>query len=269
MMRDSAATTMIKVLKLLTLNITFYLGFLVFSLAAIPCLTLLVACMAPFVGHRQAMRWFHRAIQWYGFVVVKILPSPLVRVRSETDVPGPAPVPCIIVCNHRSASDPFLMAALPAIGVYYDAVQVVNVWPFRIPVLGLYAKFAGYLSVNEMPVEAFYAAGKNLLGRGVSIISFPEGHRSTDRRMKPFHSAVFRLAMMTGTPIVPVCISGNERVPAKGSLLLRPGTVTLRRLPTVQTRDSGDLSPFVLKKRVWDAISTELEKMDAKQPPEH
>ena len=32
----------------------------------------------------------------------------------------------------------------------HECVQIVNVWPFRIPVLGLYAKFSGYLNIRMM-----------------------------------------------------------------------------------------------------------------------
>ena len=115
-------------------------------------------------------------------------------------------------------------------------VQIVNVWPFRIPVLGLYAKFSGYLNIRMMSQEEFLAQATKLLVDGVSIIFFPEGTRSASRTMGSFHGAAFRLALESKAAVVPLCITGNENIPPKGSLLLRPGTI---RVPQIARHHLG------------------------------
>jgi 1-acyl-sn-glycerol-3-phosphate acyltransferase len=161
------------------------------------------------------------------------------------------------VSNHRSASDAFLMCVLPHV-----CVQIVNVWPFRIPVLGLYAKFSGYLNIRMMTHEQFIEKAMKLLSDGVSIIFFPEGTRSANRTLGSFHGAAFRLALESKAPVVPLCISGNEKIPPRGSLLLQPGTIRVRRLSALTWDEYKDLNAFAFKNRVRQIIDRELAAME-------
>jgi len=251
---------MINFLKRLLLNLSFYSLLIPFSLVAVPALTLFIAVQAPFLGHRGAMRLFRRAIRWYGYVVIYLLPRPLVKVRFENHSGGRMPDPAIVVCNHRSSSDPFLMAVL----TLDQAVQVVNTWPFRLPLWGPMARWAGYLGVNDMPVEEFFGRASALLKQGVSVIAFPEGTRTRTMEVGPFHGTLFRLALETRAPILPLCILGSERVPPRGTMVLNPGPVVLRSLPPVTWDEYKDLTAFQLKNKVRDLISRELAVMEGR-----
>lgn len=251
---------MINFLKKLVLNLSFYTLLIPFSLVAVPVLTLFIAVQAPFVGHLGAMRLFRRAIRWYGFVVIYLFPRPLVRVRFENHSGGPIPDPSIVICNHRSSSDPFLMAVLPL----DQAVQVVNTWPFRLPLWGPMAKWAGYLGVNDMPVEEFFGRASAMLKQGVSVIAFPEGTRTRTMEVGPFHGTLFRLALETRAPILPLCILGSERVPPRGTMVLNPGPVVLRSLPPVTWDQYKDLTAFQLKNKVRELIARELVVMEVR-----
>ncbi len=243
--------------KLLPLNVYFYSGFLLLSAVVIPALSLLVAAMRLFLSHRDAMKRFRRAISWYGRVITSI-PYPFIRLRYEPGQGKDPGGPYLFVCNHRAASDAFLMCVLP-----HECVQIVNVWPFKIPVLGWYAKLSGYLNIKMMSHEQFLEKADTLLKQGVSIIFFPEGTRSASRKMGPFHGDAFRLALATRAPVVPLCISGNENIPPKGSLMLRPGTIRVRRLPAVTWDEYKDLNAYAFKNRVWNIIDKELASMEA------
>ena len=195
-------------------------------------------------------------IKVYGRVVL-ILGWPFIRVRMEQPT-GLWPQPCIYICNHRSASDGFLVAMLPG-----EGVQVVNVWPFKLPVLGFFARLAGYLSIREMPASEFMHRSAKLLSEGVSIVAFPEGTRSGSRKMAPFHGALFRLALKTGAPIVPVCLSGSEKTPPKGSGILHPSRICVRTLDALTNEDYAEMTPFKLKTRVRNRMVAELETMES------
>jgi 1-acyl-sn-glycerol-3-phosphate acyltransferase len=242
--------------KLFFLNLYFYTCFLLLSAVAIPTLTLVVAVSRLFLSHRRTMKRFRRAISWYGILITSI-PYPWIKLRYEDHGKGGSDGPFIFVCNHRAASDAFLMCVLP-----HECVQIVNVWPFRIPILGLYARFSGYLNIRMLSHEQFMEQATKLLSAGVSIIFFPEGTRSASRTMGSFHSAAFRLALESKTPIVPLCITGNENIPPKGSLLLRPGTIRVRRLPSIVWDEYKDLNAFAFKNRVWHIIDDELSVME-------
>lgn len=205
------------------------------------------------------MRMLRRAIAWYGAVIIRVLPFPLIRVQYRDFERGKGDGPCIFVCNHRSASDAFLMA-FP--GLQYECVQVVNIWPFRIPVLGIIARLAGYLSVKEMPFAEFLRRSILLLKQGVSTIVFPEGTRSGGKEIGQFHSAIFRVALESRCPIIPLCITGNENIPVRGSFLLRPGVIKIHKLIALPWQDYRNLTAFTLKSRVRDIIARELELME-------
>lgn len=251
---------MIKTLKFILLNVVFYLTLIPFSLTAVLVLSLFIAVQAPFIGHRSAMRLFRKAIRWYGYVVIHILPCGLVRVRYKNQPQGQIPDPCIVVCNHRSSSDPFLMAALPLA----EVVQVVNKWPFHLPLWGPMARWAGYINIRAMEPSDFFAHAGPLLADRISLVVFPEGTRTRDLKVGPFHGSLFRLALATKAPIVPVCISGNENIPARGTMLLRPGTIVLRQLPALTWDQYKNLSPFQLKNKVRDLIAHELDVMEGR-----
>jgi 1-acyl-sn-glycerol-3-phosphate acyltransferase len=249
---------MIRRFGLYLLNIYFYTLFIIVSATVIPLLTLYVGCAALlFPSRRSTMKRFRRAINWYGMAVIAC-PYPFVKLRYEHQAAGDPAEPYIFVCNHRSASDAYLMGILPQ-----ELVQIVNVWPFRIPVLGIYAKMAGYLNIRMMPPEEFMRSANGLLKEGVSIVFFPEGTRSPNLKMGSFHGSAFRLALESKASIVPLCISGSENTPPKGSPLLRPGVIRIRRLPAVTWDQYKDLTAFALKNRVWKILDRELASMES------
>jgi len=249
----------IRFLKLAYLNFTFYLFFILFSSAAVTSCGVGIVLSALVLSRRRVLRLLRRVICWYGTVIIRILPFPLVRIRYTNYASGEDQGPFIFVCNHRSSSDPFLMAG-PCRP--YECIQVVNVWPFRLPVLGLVAKIAGYLSVREMPFEDFLKTTSKLLAEGVSVIVFPEGTRSRDNSVGQFHSAIFRVALQTQRPIVPLCITGNERIPPVGSGILEPGIIKINRLKAVPWETYRTFTPFKLKNFVRGMIIQEVAAME-------
>ncbi len=238
-------------------SLAFYPLLVLYSAVAIPLLALLVAAGAPFLPHRANMRRFRRMISWYGYGVIKGLARPAVRILYETHGRGRGGAR-IFVANHLSSSDPFLMAVLPE-----EVVQVVNLWPFRLPVWGVFARWAGYLNIRAMSADAFQERAARLLAEGVSIVAFPEGTRAGDKPMGPFHSALFRLALATRTPLVPLCIHGNARTPARGSILLYPATISIRRLPEIPWERFRGHTPFQLKTHVHQQMQEEVDRMRA------
>ena len=243
-------------LKIFYLNLSAYTLFFVFSGVGIPVFAAFVGLFRIFGSRRTTMKRLRRTINFYGRVVAR-LPFPLVRVHyedlSEKDNQGPY----IFVCNHRGTVDAFLIGYLPV-----ELVQVVNVWPFSLPVLGICARAAGYLDINTIGSEAFFKRASGLLAQGVSIVFFPEGTRSASREMGNFHSAAFRLSLETKVPIVPVCMSGTENILKKGSSWLNPGTISICKLPAIQYEKFKDLNAYRLKNMVRKTIADKLSLME-------
>lgn len=243
---------------LILLNIYFYVLFLLAHVIVIPLLLLFVFLLSFFVSKRTVMKRFRRCISWYGIVMTSV-PFPFIRIKYEDHSGESSDGSYIFVCNHRSTSDAYLMCVLP-----HEVVQVVNIWPFRIPVLGRFARLAEYLDIRNMTPEDFNDKAAALLDEGISIIFFPEGTRSGKSETGPFHSSAFRLALNSKAPIVPLCISGTENAPQKGSFLLHPGMIRVRRLPAIVWEEYKDFSVFSLKNRVREIIDKELSLMECK-----
>ena len=58
-------------------------------------------------------------------------------------------------------------------------------------------------------------------------MSFPEGTRSRDGRIKAFKQGMFHLALQAGVPIVPISIIGASEIMPKRSLKINPGKITM------------------------------------------
>ena len=55
------------------------------------------------------------------------------------------------------------------------------------------------------------------------MLVYPEGTRSRDGKLQPFKKGAFYMAVETKVPVVPVTITGTEKMLKKGSLGLIPG----------------------------------------------
>lgn len=243
-------------LILLMLNLVFYGGAVLVTLLFTVVGAVVIAVMVLMLARPRDIRYvIRRMISHYGAAVIRMA-WPWVTVRYHDHAPADRP-PFIATANHRAASDAFLMAFLP-----FETIQVVNIWPFKIPWIGLMAKIAGYLSVREMPIDQFYERGGRLLRQGVCIACFPEGTRSGSRRMGRFNSSAFRLAMRAGVPVVPLAITGNERTPPRGSMLLRPSVVRVHKLPAVTAAEYRQMDSFKLKNLVRDRIQAHVDQIE-------
>ena len=234
----------------------FYTAYLLFSLAFIPVATAMTLSAAPFVSRRTLLGITRRFIHWYGAGTVRLgFPWVRFRVNNRSGVaPGQ---PCLFVSNHQSVGDPYLFGLLPQ-----EVVFLSNHWPFRIPVLGIFARIAGYLNTQSLPPEALIERAREFLAQGVSLVCFPEGTRTRTGELGVFHTTGFRLALATGAPIVPLCIAGLFRIVPKGNALLRPGVVRVHALPALRAPDYEGLTAYQLKRKVYDLIAGELSAIE-------
>jgi len=101
---------------------------------------------------------------------------------------------------------------------------------FKIPVYGWFMKARGTIGVRGGKQGQSPEIMENMreeIGRGHSILAFPEGTRTLDGRLGDFRKGVFYIARDLGIPIVPVSVTGMYGVLRKGSSIMRPGKVTV------------------------------------------
>jgi 1-acyl-sn-glycerol-3-phosphate acyltransferase len=82
---------------------------------------------------------------------------------------------------------------------------------------------------------------KREIAEGTSIIILPEGGRTLDGTLKPFKRGSFFLAKEARVDIVPLVMIGAYHIKRKGSLLIRPGRMTLRFGEPISYQDIKNL----------------------------
>jgi 1-acyl-sn-glycerol-3-phosphate acyltransferase len=133
----------------------------------------------------------------------------------------------VFVMNHQSMLDIAVAFAVIPKNLRFVAKAILRFVPF----LGLYMWRTGMIFVERKSPKKAYeslASGARRMRRGISILAYPEGTRSTDGCIKPFKRGSFVLAQVAEIPIVPVAIEGSWRVLPRGGFRLRPGVVRVK-----------------------------------------
>jgi len=139
----------------------------------------------------------------------------------------------IFVSNHQSIYDiPVLFASVPW-QLRIIAKQSLGSFPF----LGWHLRRTGHLLVDRRRPDraGILRKWKALVGKGLSLIVFPEGTRSVDGQVAAFKAGSFLLAIEAGLPIVPLSVDGSRLVMRKGRLMTCPGRVRLTVHGAIET----------------------------------
>ncbi len=169
--------------------------------------------------------------------------------------------PCIYVINHLSFFDTFCMALQPV----SDIAFVVRAWPFRrLFWYTAFMRWARYLDVEDAGFSASAEEARLITDAGGSILFFPEGHRSRDGELQRFYSGAFLLAVKLNLPLVPLCITGTDRLLPPGTFCLRPARVRMQALPPVDPAAfTGEDAHIVMRKQVKAKMALKLKEMRA------
>jgi 1-acyl-sn-glycerol-3-phosphate acyltransferase len=185
---------------------------------------------------------------------------PLWKIRVEGRKKAVKGTSYVIISNHQSMMDVLIMNCLR-----YRFRWISKIENFRVPVIGWYLRMAKYITVDrgnkDSKAEMMERAAESLK-KGISIMIFPEGTRSTNREIGPFKLGAFQLAMMTDKPILPVVIDGTGGVlPKHGMIFSRGNLIRIKVLDPVHPGSFGTSDPEELSLRFRSLLVNELEKM--------
>ena len=163
----------------------------------------------------------------------------------------------VFMANHQSNIDiPVLVQALALFQLRWMAKREL----LRIPFFGWALWASKHIIVKRSrskDVVAAMAAAREKLTRGISVVVFPEGTRSTDGQLLPFKRGGFRLAEQAGVPIVPVTINGSGVLMKRGDWRLNCGEVEVVIGDAIPPGDADDRSRGQMH-RVREAIGSGL-----------
>jgi 1-acyl-sn-glycerol-3-phosphate acyltransferase len=208
---------------------------------AVSCMVLSIPVFAGiFVGQGDRVLPPWLAI-WFRcwFLAAGIVPK--IRGRENLDRLGRRPV--LFMGNHQSALDiPILILACRG-RIRFLAKKSL----FWIPIVGWVMKLTGFTAIDRSSARrtrpALEAALEKIAkGRNHWII-FPEGTRSLDGALLPYHRGSFNFARRAGVPVVPFALDGSGALMPKGSWSPSSGTMILVIGEPIAAEDLARLSP--------------------------
>jgi len=184
------------------------------------------------------------------------------EVQGRDRIPPGRPV--VFMANHQSNCDPpALLAVLP------NVLVLVKKEFFRVPIMGSAMRLVGFIRVDRKNREQALDAverGVLALNAGKSFLVYPEGTRSPDGRLQKLKKGVFVMAVKAGAPIVPISVSGSNKIMPKGKFVIRPGRVRITFHDSIETEGLTTEDRDLIIERVRQAILTGLAKDEWPSP---
>jgi 1-acyl-sn-glycerol-3-phosphate acyltransferase len=166
----------------------------------------------------------------------------------------------LLMMNHVSMLD----ANIACGAVPVPMCGLENAAHLKIPGYGWLLKMSNAIPVRKgegrLPeiVEAF----RERASRGISVLAFPEAHRTLDGKLRPFKSGVFRAARDAGLPIVPIATRGAFRMLPKGAFTMRPSRIEVYVAPQIETEGLTDEQLPILMDRVREVLEGWIERKE-------
>lgn len=133
------------------------------------------------------------------------------RLEGLDNVPRTGPV--LVVANHLHNADPVLIAVACPRPLHFMAKREL----FSIPVIGPLIRGVGSFPVDRGKADrAALRRAEQTLAQGIAVAIFPEGTRSPTASLRRAYPGAALLALRAGVPVLPIAVTGSERLPGSG-----------------------------------------------------
>ena len=161
------------------------------------------------------MPWFY----YVGRLLVRILLLLLTRwqVKGRKNIPNQGPV--LVVVNHLNLAD----SPLVAVSLGRKAIFMAKEELFRSRFSSYFVGKFGAFPVHrgQLDRKAMREA-ERVLAEGLALVMFPEARRSKNAQLQPAFPGSALIALRSDAPVLPVAITGTERIKGAAWLLRRP-----------------------------------------------
>ena len=150
---------------------------------------------------------------WFDMTTALFLWASRVRIHSSGEEKVPKDQRLLFVSNHRSRYDSI---ALWRIYKKWNLAYISKPSNFKIPLLGTLIRKCCFMAIDREnarnAIVTINKAARLLKDQEVSIGVFPEGTRSLNGELLPFHNGVFKIAQKANSPMVVFSVTGTEHI---------------------------------------------------------
>ena len=212
-----AISSVLTILHLLLSDSALWLGLIVFALSYLGIqllFVLLIAIQALFTrGNKKLEKQnkFSRFLCWgvgdllSGYTAVRAHITGLEKLPEDTRF--------VFISNHRSGFDPLIVLAK---FWKYNISFICKPSIFEVPFVAPVAGSAGFLEIDREndrnALKSILQAADYIKRNICSIGIYPEGTRSKNCELLPFHAGSFKIAQKANAPLAVVCVKGTENI---------------------------------------------------------
>lgn len=244
------------------LQIIFSIGVWTISFLWMAVLAIVTMILIPFFPYRRVHRW----VPAPGFALIPRFT--LSRLKITYD-PNFDPKRLSVFCfNHTNLLDAHVASA----AIPHAFCGLMNAWQFHIPFYGWLMRVSKGIPVHRRSWRSIQENITQEAGKrkelGLSVLVFPEAHRTRDGKVHTFHKGVFLMARDAGYPVVPAAVRGSFGVNRKGSFLFKPGRIDVRIGPQFETAGLSDHEISELAQKFQGIVRAFVEGRDEKDRKE-
>lgn len=204
---------------------------------------------------------------WHLHAVADLL---VFYARADVSISGTELIPkdtrYLMVSNHRSLADPVVMVnKMPKEEITF----VSKPGNLKIPIIGKVMHKCGCLPLdrenNREALKTVKAATEYINKDYCSVVIYPEGTRSKQEGMLPFHAGSFKIAQRADVPVVVVALRNTDKVihnfPLKKTNVYIDviGVIDAGYVKEHKTKDTAQLAQKMIEKK----LAEEKEKEDS------
>ena len=185
------------------------------------------------------------------------------RIQGAEHLPVGETSPAILLVKHQSTYETFLLPVIMPHPLAYVFKKELLYVPFFGWAMGRLDMIHIDRSQRAKAFAKVVEQGRALLAKGVWVIMFPEGTRIPRGQAGQYKSGGARLAVETGTPVIPIAVTSARCWPRR-AFVKYPGVVDVSIGPAMPSvgRDADALMRDVAQ---W--IEAEMQRLDPQAYP--